>query len=139
MAVISIAFLVVSAGTFILSLDYRNVASENITIVSITLAVYMASFSTLVSSELLKNMKNKRDALIQTKTEFGVLKVYFKTAITFGIGNIVIGCCFLLVNYGIDCLIYRLASAAAIGFMVTNLLMVWLLFSFMLNKQLHND
>lgn len=51
--------------SFIFKVDYSIIASEGITIISIILAIYMTSFSSLVSSKLADKMSKTQDKQLQ--------------------------------------------------------------------------
>ena len=68
--------------SFIFKVDYSIIASEGITIISIILAIYMTSFSSLVSSKLADKMSKTQDKQLRGKSELGVLKGYLNVAVS---------------------------------------------------------
>lgn len=68
-----LVMLFLGAISYLFSVDYAVIASDGITVVSIILAIYMTSFSSLVSSELAKKMQRKEDSELAGKSQLGVL------------------------------------------------------------------
>ena len=120
-------------------LDYSKISSEGITIVSIALAVYIASFSSLTTSTLAKIMENKSDRRIPGKSELGVLEAYLQNAIALGLGCITMSCiCKLLDKEFLGEIGYKVLSSVGIALLGVNIIFIWLLFKFMLNRQLRD-
>lgn len=138
-----LALLFTGVISILCSVDYADIASDGITVVSIVLAIYMTSFSGLVSSDLAKKMQQKEDSKMTGKSQLGVLRNYLNTAVGVGIANIFISCIALVlaskmedvVNKGF---IYYLVSACGCATLVGNIYLMFLLFRFMVNRQLWN-
>lgn len=129
--------------SFIFKVDYSIIASDGITIISIILAIYMTSFSSLVSSELADKMSKTQDKQLLGKSELGVLKGYLNVAVKFGIVNIIIGCILLLMKNKLNAniaknIVYNILSAAGISSLADNIFLIYVLFTFMINRQLWN-
>ena len=56
--------------SFMFKVSYSIIASDGITVNSIVLAIYMTSFSGLVSSDLAKKMQRKEDKILNGKSQF---------------------------------------------------------------------
>ena len=129
--------------SFIFKVDYSIIASDGITIISIILAIYMTSFSSLVSSKLADKMSKAQDKQLHGKSELGVLKGYLNVAVKFGIVNIIIGCILLLMKNKLNAniaknIVYNILSAVGISSLADNIFLMYLLFTFMINRQLWN-
>lgn len=137
--IIVFSFIALFCISCYFKLDYRQISSDGITIVSIALAVYIASFSSLTTSNLARVMENKSDRRIPGKSELGVLQNYLQDAIILGLGCIVISCtCKLLNEEFIGKRAYLILSSFGIASLGANLMFVWLMFKFMLNRQLRD-
>lgn len=131
-----VAFVIVFIISYIMKLDYNQIATESITVVSIALAVYMASFSQLAASELAEEMKKTPDKRIIGKSELGVLESYLKLAIKFGLASIIIGCAYLL-DFNIELeKSGNFVSSICLAVLSINFVFIWILFNFMINRQL---
>ena len=137
-------FLLTFLGIYYFDLNYKTIASDGITVVSIVLAIYMTSFSSLISSDLAEKMKNRHDKKIPRKSQLGVLRSYLNTAVAFGISNIVLSClCLLLERYqkktgkAFD-IAYKFLSSAGGATLAVNLFLMFLLYKFMVNRQMWN-
>ncbi len=129
--------------SYIFKVDYSIIASEGITVVSIVLVIYMTSFSGLVSSKLANKMYRKEDKRIIGKSQLGVLKNYLNAAVGICIVNITVGCITLILDSLIGEMqknnIYYMISAFGTCTLAVNLLFMFLLFRFMVNRQLWDD
>ena len=99
----------------------------------------MTSFSSLISSELAEKMKNKEDEFIKGKSQLGVLRTYLNLAVASGILNIMLGCIVLLykdILKEIYNTIYYLLSSIVFSTFGLNLTLMYLLYNFMVNRQL---
>ena len=84
---VMLALIMVCCGilSYVFKVRYSIIASDGITVISIVLAIYMTSFSGLVSSELAKKMQRKEDKILNGKSQLGVLKSYLNAAVGIGI------------------------------------------------------
>jgi len=138
-----LVIIILGLVSFCFKVDYAVIASDGITVVSIILAIYMTSFSGLVSSELAKKMQRKEDAELTGKSQLGVLKNYLNAAVCIGIVNIVIACITLIVFSKMELVIdkgcmYYLLSSCGSATLCGNIYLMFLLFRFMVNRQLWN-
>lgn len=127
--------------SFMFKVSYSIIASDGITVISIVLAIYMTSFSGLVSSGLAKKMQRKEDKILNGKSQLGVLKSYLNAAVGIGIINIFVGCITMILDDKMSGIVnknivYYLISALGMGTLVANLFLMYLLFRFMVNRQL---
>lgn len=138
-----LVILLFGAISYLFSVDYADIASDGITVVSIILAIYMTSFSGLVSSDLAKKMQRKEDSELAGKSQLGVLRSYLNAAVCIGIINIIISCVAtilaskmeLVVNKGV---VYYILPACGCATLAGNIYLMFLLFRFMVNRQLWN-
>ena len=138
-----LVILLFGAISYLFSVDYADIASDGITVVSIILAIYMTSFSGLVSSDLAKKMQRKEDSELAGKSQLGVLRSYLNAAVCIGIINIIISCVAtilaskmeLVVNKGV---VYYILSACGCATLAGNIYLMFLFFRFMVNRQLWN-
>lgn len=126
-------------ASFLIKLDYSNLASGSFTIVSIILAIYMTLVANLVSSDLAKRMQNKEDKKLKGKSQLGVLRTYLNVAVITGIINICIGCVILLYPVNLkNAIHYVILSSLGFSTLGGNLMLMFLLYIFMVNRQLWN-
>lgn len=138
-----LVILLFGAISYLFSVDYADIASDGITVVSIILAIYMTSFSGLVSSDLAKKMQRKEDSELAGKSQLGVLRSYLNAAVCIGIINIIISCVATILaskmelvgNKGV---VYYILSACGCATLAGNIYLMFLLFRFMVNRQLWN-
>ncbi|SEF90988.1 hypothetical protein [Lachnospira multipara] len=90
--ILTLIMLILGVISYYFSVDYANIASDGITIVSIILAIYMISFSGLGSSDLAKKMQRKEDSELTGKSQLGVLRSYLNYAVSIGTLNIITSC-----------------------------------------------
>ena len=139
--VIAVTSIMVFIVSYLFKCDYKALASDSITIISISLAIYMTSFSGLISSDLAKEMKNKSDGQMPWKSELGVLKGYIFSAVVAAIISIAVACIILVVNDRIDSAIrpgklYYALSSLGFCSLSVNFCFMFFLFKFMTNRQL---
>ena len=124
-----LVILLFGAISYLFSVDYADIASDGITVVSIILAIYMTSFSGLVSSDLAKKMQRKEDSELAWKSQLGVLRSYLNAAVCIGIINIIISCVAtilaskmeLVVNKGV---VYYILSACGCATLAGNIYLI---------------
>ncbi len=129
--------------SFVFDVDYADIASDGITVVSIILAIYMTSFSGLVSSELAQKMQRREDSELTGRSQLGVLRSYLNVAVGVGIFNIIVACIALIIHSKMEAVVnkgtlYYVASACGCGTLGANIYLMFLLFRFMVNRQLWN-
>lgn len=136
----SIIVIVLFITTFCEKIEYSKIAGDSITIISILLAVYLASFSSLITSDKVEKMKTKVDPKINTKSQLGVLKTYIDVAVASSILCILISCVVLLFPQnltGICQMIYFIISSLGFSVLGTNIYLLILIYKFMSNRQLY--
>lgn len=140
---VMLALITICCGiiSFVFKVRYSIIASDGITVISIILAIYMTSFSGLVSSELAKRMQRKEDKILNGKSQLGVLKGYLNAAVGIGIINIIVACISLIAEDKMSGIVnknvvYYIISAIGTGTLAANLFLMYLLFRFMVNRQL---
>lgn len=138
LALITICFGIMS---YVFKVKYSIIASDGITVISIILAIYMTSFSGLVSSDLAKRMQRKEDKILNGKSQLGVLKSYLNAAVGIGIINIIVACISLILDDKMSEIVnknvaYYIVSAVGTGTLAANIFLMYLLFRFMVNRQL---
>ena len=127
---IVLGIIVICCGilSYVFKVEYSVIASDGITVVSIVLAIYMTSFSGLVSSDLAKKMQRKEDKIINAAVGIGII-------------NIVVSCISLILKDKMIEIVnkntvYYIVSAIGISTLAANLFLMFLLFRFMVNRQL---
>lgn len=138
-----LVMLILGVISYWFSVDYADIASDGITVVSIVLAIYMTSFSGLVSSDLAKKMQRKEDSELAGKSQLGVLRSYLNNAVFIGIINIIISCVALILASKMELVenkgaVYYIVSACGCATLAGNIYLMFLLFRFMVNRQLWN-
>lgn len=140
---LALIIILCGAVSFAYKVDYAEIASEAITVVSIVLAIYMTSFSGLVSSELAKTMQRKEDKILTGKSQLGVLRSYLNVAVVTGILNIIVACISLIISSKMETtiekgILYYIVSASGCSTLGANIFLMLLLYRFMVNRQLWN-
>lgn len=141
--ILALVMLILGVISYFFSVDYADIASDGITVVSIILAIYMTSFSGLVSSDLAKKMQRKEDSELTGKSQLGVLRSYLNHAVFIGIINIIISCVVLILASKMEMIenkgaVYYIVSACGCATLAGNIYLMFLLFRFMVNRQLWN-
>ena len=120
-------------------LDYRNIASEGMTLSSIALAVYIAAMMGLGGSNL-----GKKLAMIPSEnpeyTQLWVLRRYFRNAVIFAVLTIVTSSFILLLpqrlpEETVTCS-YQILSTMSLAIYAVNLVFMGLVMKFILNRQI---
>lgn len=131
--------IAVAAVTFIFQLDYRDIASEGMTLSSIVLAVYIAAMMGIGGSKL-----GKKLAAIPSKdpeyTQLWVLRRYFGNAVIATVVTITTSSVILLVPERLPeepmSVVYSLASSLSLAVYAVNLVFMGLIIKFILNRQI---
>lgn len=141
-------FLVTGVVTYFFGFDYSKISSTVFTVVSISVAVYIAVAAALLDSKYAVALKSAVDTKITTKTQLGVLSEYLRWAGRFSIITIVISCFFvvlpsekamvlvqqLIIQAIVIETVGRLASSVAFGVFALNILFLWRIFIFLINS-----
>jgi len=141
--ILVLVMLILFVISYFFSVDYVDIASDGITVVSIILAIYMTSFSGLVSSDLAKKMQRKEDSELTGKSQLGVLRSYLNYAVSIGTLNIITSCVSLILASKMELVenkgaVYYIISACGCATLAGNIYLMFLLFRFMVNRQLWN-
>ena len=130
--------LIVAVCSYTLQLDYRNIASEGITLSSIVLAVYVAAMMGLIGSKLGQNL-----AALPSKnpeyTQLWVLRGYFRDATIFAVLTIVASSVILLLPEEIPAdfaCAYQIFSSVSLAIYAVNLVFMGIIMKFTLNRQI---
>lgn len=129
----------VAVCSYIFQLDYRNIASEGISLTSIVLAVYVAAMMGLIGAKLgekLAKMPSKNPEY----TQLWVLRKYFSNAIIASVLTIIASSLILLLPERRECEpmsnAYLLASSLSLAVYAVNLVYMGFIMKFMLNRQI---
>ena len=129
----------VAVCSYIFQLDYRNIASEGISLTSIVLAVYVAAMMGLIGAKL-----GEKLAKIPSKnpeyTQLWVLRRYFSNAVIASVLTIIASSLILLLPKRCECEpmsnAYLLASSLSLAVYAVNLVYMGFIMKFMLNRQI---
>jgi hypothetical protein len=129
----------VAVCSYIFQLDYRNIASEGISLTSIVLAVYVAAMMGLIGAKL-----GEKLAKIPSKnpeyTQLWVLRKYFSNAVIASVLTIIASSLILLLPERSECEpmsnAYLLASSLSLAVYAVNLVYMGFIMKFMLNRQI---
>lgn len=147
---IGITFGVIFVLTFILKLEFEDIASDCISIVSFALAIYAICISSLIRSPLLERLRGQVDSECTTRTQLGVIKAYIKNAMIVAVITLIMACMSKL-EIGLDCssifqgermqniidLIHpmQLYSSLCFSFFILNFVFIILIFVFIVSRQ----
>ncbi|PPK43239.1 hypothetical protein [Clostridium algidicarnis] len=141
----TITFVSVFILTFFLNINFEDVASDCISIVSFALAVYAICISALIGSPLLESLRSNIDAQISDRTQLGVIKNYIRIAIFISVITLVLACISKIkINSNIIMLILnklnylnpqQLFSSLCFAFFSLNFLFIIFIFMFIINRQ----
>lgn len=124
-------FAITMALCYFTKLSYNDFAPTAITIVSISVAVYIAAMSALLGSPYADKLKSVPDKKIIGKTQLGVLTAYLRTAGSCGVLTIFISSLFLLPKtIPLPLQFQKIISSLSYGVFTINLLFLWLIFQF---------
>lgn len=141
-------FLVTGVIAYFLGFDYSKISSTVFTVVSISVAVYIAVAAALLDSKYAVALKSTVDRKITTKTQLGVLSEYLRWAGRFSIITIAISCFFIILpsektmvlahqlikQASVIEAIVRLVSSIAFAVFTLNILFLWRIFKFLINS-----
>lgn len=129
----------VAVCSYIFQLDYRNIASEGISLTSIVLAVYVAAMMGLIGAKLGEKLA-KIPSNNPEYTQLWVLRKYFSNAVIASVLTIIASSLILLLPERSECEpmsnAYRLASSLSLAVYVVNLVYMGFIMKFMLNRQI---
>lgn len=129
----------VTVCSYIFQLDYRNIASEGMSLTSIVLAVYVAAMMGLIGAKLgekLAKMPSKNPEY----TQLWVLRKYFGNAVIASVLTIISSSLILLLPERRECEpmsnAYLLVSSLSLAVYAVNLVYMGFIMKFMLNRQI---
>lgn len=129
----------VAVCSYIFRLDYKNLASEGMTLSSIVLAVYVAAMMGLIGAKLgekLAKMPSKNPEY----TQLWVLRKYFSNAVIASVLTIIASSLILLLPERRGCQpmsdVYLLLSSLSLAVYAVNLVYMGFIMKFMLNRQI---
>lgn len=143
--IIVIVFIIMMCVSYIFNLNFKLIASDGITIISIILAIYAISLGSLIESSLSEDLSKEVDSRIKTKTKLGVLKTYINNAIALGLITLILSCAIKLLPNSDFCInfknfikinIFNLISSICFSFLSLNFVYVWLVIKFILCRQI---
>lgn len=125
----------VSTFAFVFQWDYGDIAETAITVVSISMAVYIAAASALLGSRYSKDLFSKTDSEDTSRTLLGVLAEYLRLAGKLSLLTIILSCISLLSNTAdFPSILYYIYSAISCGIFSVNILFLWLILLFLVNS-----
>lgn len=131
--------VLVAVCSYVFQLDYRNIASEGMSLTSIVLAVYVAAMMGLIGAKLgekLAKMPSKNPEY----TQLWVLRKYFSNAVIASVLTIIASSLILLLPERTECEpmsnAYLLASSLSLAVYAVNLVYMGFIMKFMLNRQI---
>ena len=131
--------VLVAVCSYVFQLDYRNIASEGMSLTSIVLAVYVAAMMGLIGAKLgekLAKMPSKNPEY----TQLWVLRKYFSKAVIASVLTIIASSLILLLPERTECEpmsnAYLLASSLSLAVYAVNLVYMGFIMKFMLNRQI---
>lgn len=131
--------VVVTACSYLFRLDYRNIASEGLSLTSIVLAVYVAAMMGLIGAKLGEKLA-KLPAKNPEYTQLWVLRKYFSNAVIVSVLTIVASSIILLLPERPECIpmsnAYLLVSSLSLAVYAVNLVFMGFIMTFMLNRQI---
>lgn len=134
-----IVFISAVIFSYFAEILYDTLAMTAITVVSISVAVYIAVMSALLGSPYADKLKSIRDSKIRGKSQLGVLTTYLRTAGDFGILTIIISSLYQIPSViTVPPLLQRLVSSASCGIFAINLLFLWLIFRFLVTALINS-
>lgn len=129
----------VAVCSYIFQLDYRNIASEGISLTSIVLAVYVAAMVGLIGAKLGEKLA-KIPSNNPEYTQLWVLRKYFSNAVIASVLTIIASSLILLLPERRECQpisnAYLLLSSLSLAVYAVNLVYMGFIMKFMLNRQI---
>lgn len=140
----------VFASSYFLQWDFSVVASDSISIVSIALAIYTISISALIGSNFATILKNTQHTILKDCTQLDVIINYFRWATKTAILTILLSLLIQLKNEHMVLWIHRIKflqninlgriySSLCFACLALNFVFIWVIFEFIINRQLENE
>lgn len=93
---LTILAIVIFGASYYIPLCYNKIAEAAITVISITLAVYISVATSLLGSAFSRSLKRLPDTEDPTKSMLGVLSCYLKRAGAFSVVTIIISSIYII-------------------------------------------
>lgn len=137
--VIIITFALTSLISFLIEINYIEIAEIAVTVVSIALAVYISAATALLGSNHAKRMRKQQDKKIKDKFSLGVLVNYLQNAGALGLATIIISCAYISKAFCCEHeFLVIFVSALSAGIFAVNLLFIWIILKFILTAMLNS-
>lgn len=137
--VIIITFALTSLISFLIKINYIEIAEIAVTVVSIALAVYISAATALLGSAYAKRMRKQQDKKIKDKSSLGVLANYLQNAGALGLATIIISCAYISKAFCCEHeFLVIFVSALSTGIFAVNLLFIWIILKFILTAMLNS-
>lgn len=137
--ILRITAVAVAMISFVCRFDYRDIASEGISLSSIVLAVYVASMMGFIGAKLGEKLANQPSQNPEY-TQLWVLRTYFRNANVAAVMTIVASSIILLLpEYTEEVsppLIYQIFSSLSLAVYAVNLIFMWFIIQFIMNRQM---
>ena len=137
--ILRITAVAVAMISFVCGFDYRDIASEGISLSSIVLAVYVASMMGFIGAKLGEKLANQPSQNPEY-TQLWVLRTYFRNANVAAVMTIVASSIILLLpEYAEEVsppLIYQIFSSLSLAVYAVNLVFMWFIIQFIMNRQM---
>ena len=136
----ALLFVIVLFVSLLVPLNYEKIAEVAITVISISLAVYISVATSLLGSAFSKSLKRLPDREDPHKSMLGVLSSYLRWAGAFSVMTIVISSIYLIwpeisdlsiAKMGIFSCLVRISSALACALFAINILFMGLIMEFL--------
>ncbi|MDK2802658.1 MAG: hypothetical protein KFW09_04695 [Oscillospiraceae bacterium] len=149
--IITLTFILVLITTYFLEIDFVDIASDCISMVSFGLAVYAICISNLIGSPLIQKLGTTIDHEFSNKTQLGVIKSYIKSSMVISIITIIFGFFSKLKIGNTELLIIeneliisilnflnigQIFSSICFALFALNFIFIILIFIFIMNKQI---
>ena len=148
-------FWIVFVATFFLSWNFKTIASDSISFISIALAIYTVSIGALIGSNFSEKLRDTVHPERKDLTQLDVISNYMKYGIIIAMITILLSLFVQLDHSFILGLIHRilkrdilwkilynivkqLLMSACFSFLSLNFLFVWYVFTFIINRQVDN-
>ena len=129
---VSTVFVLTAVLCYSTKILYDNIADIAITVVSISVAVYIATMSALLGSPYADKLKSIRDTEIKEKSQLGVLTTYLRVAGNCGILTILVSSLYKIPSIAnVSPQLQRLTSSISCAIFVINIFFLWLVFKFL--------
>ena len=138
--IILLTFITISLISFKLNLDFNIISGSYVSIISIIIAIYSVFIGSLTGSSLSKKLSLAPDKVFSYKSELGVIKTYAKYALVCAIlsliSTLLIQLLFSFFESTHSNICYKVCSSGCFGLFSVNFIFLYLILSFILNREL---